>query len=426
MGIAADGTFVYLTTEHSNLSKFGSFGDSRLYIGQYLALVDNRGIPPTAVITSPVNSATVIEGSKLPITVNAKDDVAVAAVNFLVNGQIVFTATSVPYQFTFTVPIGITSLRLGANAVDLGGNIGTAGDVNLTVIPDPGTTVVGRVLDGKKNPVSGATVTTVGGKTSTTGSDGTFSISGVATVQGPITVTATATVGTATQGGLSVPVSPVAGGTTNVGDIVIGQGAILLMGTDAVSFHRDVQFATQLWSHLGPNVAYVNDFGVLGTTTVDGQPVTGFASVPSDLSGFSGLFFSSPFTCCDDPATDPSLGIANNTSAILSFIAGGGVIAIENFQGVSVWDSILGFTSASGVIAGAPFATCDDPAVSTTAGIAAGFTGNFAGPNTYVDGCFTHQVYSDSFFALQGFTSLLDAPNFGSGSGVVLQKGRTQ
>lgn len=99
---------------------------------------------------------------------------------------------------------------------------------------------------------------------------------------------------------------------------------------------------------------------------------------------------------------------------------------IENFQGVSVWDSILGFTSAPGVIAGAPFATCDDPAVSTTAGIAAGFTGNFAGPNRYVDSCFTHQVYSDSFFALQGFTSLLDAPNFGSGSGVVLQKGQTQ
>jgi len=33
MGIAADNGYVYLTTEHSSLSKFGSTGDSRLYIG---------------------------------------------------------------------------------------------------------------------------------------------------------------------------------------------------------------------------------------------------------------------------------------------------------------------------------------------------------------------------------------------------------
>lgn len=425
MGIAADGTFVYLATEHSNLTKFGSFGDSRLYIGQYLSLVDNKGIPPTAAITSPVAGATVIEGATLPITVNAKDDVAVAAVNFLVNGQVVFTATSAPYQFNFKVPLTPGPLTLGATAVDLGGNVGTAANVVVTVIPDPGTTVIGRVLDGKKNPVAGATVTTVGGQSSTTANDGTFSISGVPTAQGAIRVTATATVGAAKQSGVSVPVPPVAGGTTNVGDIVIGQGAIFLMGTDAVSFHRDAAFAAQLWSHLGANVAYVNNFGVLGATTVDGQPVTGFASVPSDLSGFSGLFLASPFSCCDDPATDSSLGITTNAPAILSFIAGGGVIAIENFQGVPFWDNILGFTSAPGVIAGAPFATCLDPGVSTTAGIAAGFAGNRAGPNTYVDGCFIHQVYSDSFFASQGFTSLIDTPVLPSGSGVVLQKGLT-
>jgi len=426
MGIAADGTYVYLVTEHSNLTKFGSFGDSRLYIGQYLALVDNKGIPPTAAISSPISGATVIEGSTLPITVNATDDVAVAAVNFLVNGQVVFTASSAPYQFNFRVPLTLGQLKLGATAVDLGGNIGTAADVLVTVIPDPGTTVVGRVLDSKQNPVAGATVKTAGGISSTTANDGTFLIPGVATVLGPINVTATATIGGVQRSGVSVSVQPVVGGTTNVGDIVIGQGAIFLMGTDAVSFHRDAAFASQLWKLLGTNVAYVNNFGVIGATTVDGQPVTGFASVPSNLSGFSGLFLASPFTCCDDPATDPSLGISTNASAILSFITGGGAVAIENFQGVSVWDSVLGFTSAPGVIAGVPFATCDDPAVSTTAGIAAGFTGNFAGPNTYVDSCFTHQVYSDSFFASQGFTSLLDAPNFGSGSGVVLQKGQKQ
>src|SRR5207248_2844906 len=120
MGIAADGSYVYLATEHNNISKFGSSGDSRLYIGQYLAVGDNKGIPPTAVITSPAAGTTVIQGSTLPITVNAADDVAVAAVSFLANGQTIFTSTSAPYQFNLTVPAGPPILTLGATAVDLG------------------------------------------------------------------------------------------------------------------------------------------------------------------------------------------------------------------------------------------------------------------------------------------------------------------
>lgn len=205
--------------------------------------------------------------------------------------------------------------------------------------------------------------------------------------------------------------------------LALNAPSLFLMGTDAVSFHGDGAFAGQLWTHLGTNVAYINDFGVSGVTTVDGQPATGFSSVPASLSNFSGIFFASPGRCCNDPATNPSLGIASNASAIASFLSAGGAAAIENFQGASAWDSILGFSSAPGVTFGAFFPICSDPAVSTAAGVAAGFTGNFAGPNTYVDFCFIHQAYSDSFFAAQGFTSLMDGSNLPSGSGVVLEKG---
>src|SRR5262249_56178523 len=68
MGIAADGNFVYLVTEHSNLAKSASLGDSRLYIGQYLAQVRNKGIPPTGAIPSPAAGSTVLRGYTLPIT----------------------------------------------------------------------------------------------------------------------------------------------------------------------------------------------------------------------------------------------------------------------------------------------------------------------------------------------------------------------
>ena len=223
MGIAVDGSYAYLVTEHSSLGKFGTNGDSRLYIGQYIALTDNKGIPPTAAITSPVNGTTVIAGSTLPITVSAADDIAVAAVNFLVNGTVVFTSTAPPYQFNYTVPAGVKIVTLGATAVDLGGNVGTAKSVTINVIPDPGTTVIGSVVDLNQNPVAGATVTVLGGLTTKTAADGSFTFTNVPTVAGSIFATATGTVNGVLLGGSSAVVAPVRGGTTNVGTIVLSQ-----------------------------------------------------------------------------------------------------------------------------------------------------------------------------------------------------------
>ncbi len=242
MGIAVDGSYAYLVTEHSNLNKFGTSGDSRLYIGQYVALQDLKGIPPTASITSPAAGSTVIQGSILPIAVNATDDVAVAAVNFLINGQVVFTATSAPYQYSFTVPTGISSLTLGATAVDLGGNIGTAQNVLVNVIPDPLTTVTGSVVDSNNQPVSGAAVSVFSSFTSTTAPNGTFSIFGVPTVRGNIFVQATATVNAVQLRGSSSSFAPVSGGTTNVGQIVIKAGRkVAIFAADTDPWPTDVQ-----------------------------------------------------------------------------------------------------------------------------------------------------------------------------------------
>src|SRR6266481_125578 len=223
MGIALDGTYVYLATEHNSISKFGALGDSRLYIGQYLALGDNKGVPPIVLITSPVSGTSVIEGTPLAITVNATDDVAVAAVNFLVNGQVVFTATAPPYQFNLTAAVGTHTLTLDATAVDLGNNIGTAQNVTVNVIPDPGTTVSGRVVDSNQNPVAGAIVTTLGGLSATTQTDGSFTIASVSTISGNIAVTAAATVNGIALRGASSAIPPVRGGTTNEGTIVVSQ-----------------------------------------------------------------------------------------------------------------------------------------------------------------------------------------------------------
>jgi hypothetical protein len=312
-GIAVDNQFVYLTADRS-IQENGVNGDSRLYIGQYVALEDTAGIPPVVSISSPATGSTVTEGANLHVTVQATDDIQVAAVNllvngnvfatdstapyefdvtvpngvstltlgatavdigdnvgtaanvqlnvspdqppvvsitspsagatfmegatlpirvqatddlgvvsvnFLVNGSIVNTDSEAPYEFNFTVPVGVQSLTLGATALDTGGHVGTATNVVVHVIPDPLTTVVGRVLDENHVPVSGATVS-VRGRTALSAADGTFSITNVTTVQGNLIVNASYTPANGTPlAGSSASTAPVPGGTTNVGDITL-------------------------------------------------------------------------------------------------------------------------------------------------------------------------------------------------------------
>jgi DNA-binding beta-propeller fold protein YncE len=298
MGIAADGTFVYLTTEHSSLGKFGSFGDSRLYIGQYLALVDNRGIPPTAAITSPTPGSTVIEGSVLPITVDAADDVAVAAVTFSANGTPAFTSTAKPYQFNFTVPVGSPTLTLDASAVDLGGNIGKATTVTVNVIPDPLTMVTGNIVDQNNNPVGGASINCLG-FTAVSGLDGSFSLSGVPTIKGNIFCTARfVTAGGAVLSGTSASVPPVRGSVTNIGTIVVRAGGRLVVAqrdAGTIQVLKTAPLSLESTVNIGSDVidvavspdgttAAVSSFSAARVTFVDltSQPpaIVGAVSVP--------------------------------------------------------------------------------------------------------------------------------------------------
>lgn len=220
-GIALTQQFAYVTAERFVVSQdFNATGDTRLFIAQYLAIEDNEGIPPTVSLTSPAPGDDVIEGSTIQITANATDDIAVAVVNFLVDGAIVSTDASAPYQTTIVVPVGVTSLTLGATAIDFGSNSGTAAAVRVDVIPDPLTTVVGLVIDPNGLPVAGASVQTVHGLSDTTAADGSFSIPDVPTILGHIIVSASATIADEQFRGRSSPVPPVPAGITDVGSII--------------------------------------------------------------------------------------------------------------------------------------------------------------------------------------------------------------
>lgn len=222
MGIAADEGYIYLVTEYSSFDRGGSSGNSRLYIGQYQPRSDLAGVAPTAAITQPAAGNLVYEGAPLTMAVNAADDIAVAAVRFTVDGQTVFTSTTAPYQYTFTVPNGVSTLVLGAVAVDLGGNEGSAAPVSVSVAPDPLTAVSGTVVDGAGEPLAGAMVTAPGGRSATTDAAGRFRIVGVPTVLGNLVIQAQYTpAGGGARNGASAALAPVPGGETDAGTITV-------------------------------------------------------------------------------------------------------------------------------------------------------------------------------------------------------------
>jgi hypothetical protein len=209
-GIAADSNFVYLTTDLN-----------RLLIGQYLQIEDTAGIPPVVTITAPTAGDPLIEGQTVTVHVQATDDVRVASVQFLVNEKVVFTDTAEPFEFVLTVPTGGTDLILGARATDFGGNRGVAPKMSIPVIPDPLTTVVGTVTDPDGGPVRGVSVSIVPGRSRKTGVDGAFSIPNVPTILGDIVVQAVITHDGQTLQGHSLPITPIRGGITDVGNIVL-------------------------------------------------------------------------------------------------------------------------------------------------------------------------------------------------------------
>lgn len=177
-------------------------------------------LPPTVRITVPTAGVTAFERTTLRIAVDATDDVAVTGVELLVNGQVIGSASFPPYRFKVQVPSGVTTLTLGARATDVLGQNSTAPDVVVNVMPDPGTTAVGRVLDSDGNPVAGATVVCLG-VSGFTAADGTFLLTSIPTLQGEVQCVATAIINGQNMGGGSPAVPPVQGGTSIMGDIVL-------------------------------------------------------------------------------------------------------------------------------------------------------------------------------------------------------------
>ncbi|MEZ5319923.1 MAG: PEP-CTERM sorting domain-containing protein [Vicinamibacterales bacterium] len=194
---------------------------------------------------------------------------------------------------------------------------------------------------------------------------------------------------------------------------------IFLIGSDVISFHGDADFINPVMDQIGNytgtpgnKVLFLSDWGASSTNYTNGNVSIDFAAASSitsssDLSGYAGIYIDSPSGCCSDPA--PTLTGAGAGTALQSYFAAGGNIAVGDYAGDPFWDPILGFAGGPGVTTGIGGIICEDPGVSTASGLAFGFAAS------YSEGCFNHQSYDPAYFGAQGYFALQTNGNTSGG-----------
>lgn len=198
--------------------------------GLYTALYkpEQPELPPTVALLTPAAGAKVLDGSEAQVTASATDNGAVRQVTYFVDGVAVRVATAPPYNTTVPIPPGSTgkTIRIGAQAQDYSALLSPVSEAVVESVPDPLTTVQGRLTNIFGDSVPNTPITLAGRMQTTSGSDGSFIVSHVPTWPGFVSLTATAAVS-------GVPIfadtrrTPVLAGVTNFGDVVMGGGGIL-------------------------------------------------------------------------------------------------------------------------------------------------------------------------------------------------------
>jgi len=210
-------------------------------------------------------------------------------------------------------------------------------------------------------------------------------------------------------------------------------GLIILEGSDSQTYHdlmpysANFQKGLQQYSSANTlpvlavgNAAYEAPAGSAPAGTVFATSIPSLAVL---LASYSGLYITSPGTCCNENDTV----IAGHEADIKAFSDAGRSIGIENYQGHAAWDFLLGTVGgANSHVAGSGgghsgLGSCFDGNFLTAAGAAFGL-GAVAGPLPDI-GCFGHQAYEASFFDALGFTAhLADNPAL-AGFNVVISNG---
>jgi hypothetical protein len=118
---------------------------SGFHVVNYMAF-DNQGQPPAVNISATENDldpntpgVQVVEGTSIPIRVDVTDDVQVRNVELLVNGQVVASDSSFPFDLSgpaLGADANATTATFEVRAFDTGGNAGLSAPLVFDLLPD--------------------------------------------------------------------------------------------------------------------------------------------------------------------------------------------------------------------------------------------------------------------------------------------------
>ena len=228
--------------------------------------------PPTVSPVTLIGNATVIEGSPptaFLFQVTATDDVGVDRVPFFVDGvQVGFGSSKGGglYEYSYVVPSTYTSgqqLAVTAKVFAQGTIVESAPSLlTLNILPDPFTTISGRVTDRSGIPVGGAIITnSLDSRTFKSAPDGTFTFKNIPTVQGEVSLVAKAIVGNYLLEG-SVPV---AGSVVSIGDVPLNSLSLsdgdIVQGQSSIDMDTAIDAAGNwhsVWAAKDPSILGLN------------------------------------------------------------------------------------------------------------------------------------------------------------------------
>jgi PEP-CTERM motif len=220
-------------------------------------------------------------------------------------------------------------------------------------------------------------------------------------------------------------------------------GTVILEGSDAIEFHCSegvtgaCTYEGQVWKALDgasakPIANIEGNDPIALTAEGSGVTIDNFASVAAalaagggSLSGYAALYFSGDDGDNEGPEGDTAISAAGAVSAVETYLAGGGTVMIEDYDGGAAFAPIVGTSGNAGIIGayGSSVGSgCDDGETVTALGTTNGFT------QPPAIGCWEHQGYEESVYAPLGFTeSFFDAaPGMGgTGYSALLSTGST-
>lgn len=215
-------------------------------------------------------------------------------------------------------------------------------------------------------------------------------------------------------------------------------GTVILEGSDAIGFHCPIgesgacTYQSQAFSAIGGAsplpiaVVGFNVNGGVGAVGAGGHAFDNFGTLNDAgvgaLNQYVALYFMAGRGCCNSDPAD----MGTRAADVAAYVAGGGTVMIENYDGNSGWDFLTGGSGNSAFVAGVGGALggpgCTDGETVSTLGTANGFT------QPPAIGCWTHQAYAEPHFAALGFNEsffnadpafAVDNPGYGAFSSLL-------